>query len=51
MHAADSGQTDLVKQLLEQRADSKMVNAEGDNALAIASKQGHKKIINLLRAR
>ena len=51
MFAADNGHTELVKLLLDHRADSRLVNADGDNALALAGKQGHKKIVNLLRTR
>ncbi|WKJ88686.1 ankyrin repeat domain-containing protein [Methylomonas montana] len=53
MHTAASRyqRLDVAKQLLKLGADKTPVNDEGDNALAIANKEGNKKIAALLNTR
>jgi len=49
MFAAKWGQYDLAEYLLQNAADVTLTNTDGDTALSLAMKGGHRTIVNLLR--
>ena len=49
MYAAAEGQTEVAKILLTFKADPKLRDIDGDNALTFARNNGHKEIVTLLQ--
>lgn len=46
--AAQNGSRDAIKALLENKANISAINNDGDNALHVALREGHKEVIDLL---
>mmetsp|Transcript_42921 Transcript_42921/g.118705 ORF Transcript_42921/g.118705 Transcript_42921/m.118705 type:complete len:142 (+) Transcript_42921:1-426(+) len=49
MFASMWGQLDSVRFLLEAGADTTLTNVDGDNAVSLAAKGGHRSVVRLLR--
>ena len=50
MYAAWRGHSEIVKLLLEHRADATLKNRQGDTALTLAESRGHLDIVRMLQA-
>ena len=50
MYAAWRGHSEIVKLLLEHRADAALKNRQGDTALTLAESRGHPVIVQMLQA-
>lgn len=50
MYASMNNHSDVVEELLDLKADPRMVNRNGDNAASLASRAGHIKVFNILKS-
>ena len=50
MRAAQNGQRDIVKALIEAKADVNAKNNDGDTALIVAQRQNYTKMVHLLKS-
>ena len=50
MYAASEGQMEVVKLLLANKADPSLKDIDGDDAITFADKNGHKEVVNFLKA-